>query len=521
MKRLYLFLLLAISVSFIFSCKPSPHKEQKLRLCLNSDPTSLDSRKASDLNAHNVIRMLQDGLMRLSPSGKLQYSIAKHHQLAKDGKTYTFYLRDAQWADGSKITAKDFERTWKQILSPTYPSSEAFKFFVIKNAKLAKEGKVSVDSIGVRALNDQTLVIELTSPVPYFLELTAQTAYFPVAKNTPIDALTSSNGPFILENWNHNHKLTLRKNPYYWDYKQVSLEEIEINIIPDETTALNLYETGDIDWLGQPFSALPTDALEIIKDQWEVKQQLVSATCWLVFNTDTFPFNNSNLRKAFSLSVNRKELSADIMHNEHIPAYGPIPNMSDFQATDYLNDSMQEQAKQYLDKALKELNLTKKDLKITFRYNSSEINHRIAQALQDQWLNNLGIHVSLEQTEWKVHLSKLKNKDFQIARTAWFADFSDATAYLDVFKHKTNTSNYPCWENSEFMRILDQSATITDLTKRSQLLKAAEEIFISDMPVAPLYFYSYSFVHSKELKKYTISATGEIDFKWSYFEKGD
>jgi len=521
--RKTLLLLAGISLffaSFFVSCQQQNSSTQTLRLTLDSDPTTLDPRKATDLNAHNIIRMLYDGLMRLDPNGQLVHSVARHHQISKDGKTYTFYLKDTKWSNGRSLTAFDFEHTWKEILKPKFPSGDCFKLFVIKNARGAKEGTLPLDSVGIRAINAQTLVVELENPTPYFLELTAQTAFFPVLKGTPVGSYSQSNGPFQLVSWKHNHQLLFRKNPFYWDYENTSLEELEINIVPNETTALSLFEGGNIDWIGQPFSPLPTDALDSLKNQWTIQRSPVSATCWLVFNTDKYPFHNENIRKAFSLAIHRSSLSKDVMQEESFPAYAPIPKMQNYESSIFYEDSSTSEAQAYLDKALQELGISKEALEITFKYNSSALNHRIAQALQNQWLENLGVAVKLEQNEWKVHLSQLKEKNFEMARTAWFADFSDPIAFLDLFKYKSNGTNYPSWENQKFTELLDASCTIADPIRRADMLKKAENIFISQMPVAPLYFYSYSFICRENLKKYVVSSIGEVDFKWAYFEKG-
>lgn len=511
---------LMMLVGIIFSsCQSQTDLDQKLRIALNTDPTTLDPRKATDLNAHNIIRLLYDGLTRLGPDGTITHSLARHHQISKDGKTYTFYLKDAQWSDGKKVTAYDFEHTWKQSLSPNFPSGECFKLFVLKNAKEAKEGKISTNEVGVKALNNETLLVELESPIPYFLELTAQTAFYAVPKDTPIGSHIHSNGPFQLVSWEHNHQLIFKKNPFYWDYCHLGLDEIEISIIPNETTALSMYEEGDLDWIGQPFTALPIDAIETLRNSWNLHQQAISATCWLVFNTKEYPFNNENLRKAFSFAINRKSLSEDVMNHEHLPAYSPIPTMGNFAASMYYNDDMQSKASSYLDKALQELGIEKDKLEVTFRYNSSELNHRIAQALQNQWLENLGLPVKLEQNEWKVHLSKLKAHDFQIARTAWFADYSDPTAFLDIFRYSENQTNYPRWENASFKDLLNQSANNRNLVERMRVLKEAEGICSNEMPVAPLYYYTYTYACSDLLKKYVVSSIGEVDFKWAYFEE--
>lgn len=297
MKILYCALLF---MPFFVSCTSLQKSEKKnvVRINLKDEPSTLDPRKARDLSSMSITRMLFEGLTRVGKNEKAELALANDVSWTPDVKKYTFHLRDAQWSNGDPITAFDFVYAWKKVLDPNFPSDVAFQLYVIKNAKAAKEGKVQIQEVGIHALDNKTLEIDLEYPVPYFLELVAIPVFFPI--NSRIDQLNSQwaegpssfvcNGPFRLETWKHHDCIIVNKNESYWDASSVHLSKLELVMIDTEDTELKMFEKKELDWAGSPISNLPVEAIHSLKKDHTLKTKEMLGTYFIRINVEHFPF---------------------------------------------------------------------------------------------------------------------------------------------------------------------------------------------------------------------------------------
>ena len=258
----YFFIHVILLLLLLAGCQPE--KGQTLKVNLGGEPQTLDPRRVKDLQSQTVVQMCFDGLARMDPHDVPQLAMAEKVDISSDGKVYTFYLRECTWSNGEALTADDFAYAWKKSLHPNFPSDRAFQLYPIKNAELAKRGKVSVDDIGVKVLDSKTLQIELEHPTPYFLELTALPVYFPVHQKT--DEMNSHwaddastyicNGPFTPKEWKHSDSFEVIKNTHYWDVSHVRLDAIQL-VMVGEDTEFKMYEKKQLDWAGSPFQFFP------------------------------------------------------------------------------------------------------------------------------------------------------------------------------------------------------------------------------------------------------------------------
>src|SRR5690242_3813247 len=229
----WIYLCIAVCIVGCQSPQKSIGQRSTLRLNIENDPNTLDPRKARDLHSQALARLFFEGLTRVGKNGKAELALAESVSYSGDATQYTFHLKDAYWSNGDSVTAYDFIHAWKTLLDPAFPSDVAFQLYPIKNAKAAKEGRVASEAIGVRALDNKTLQIDLEYPVPYFLELVAIPAFFPI--NSHVDRIVPKwadqpssyvcNGPFRLKEWKHNACITASKNDAYWDAPSVKLSE--------------------------------------------------------------------------------------------------------------------------------------------------------------------------------------------------------------------------------------------------------------------------------------------------------
>ncbi|GED71441.1 oligopeptide-binding protein OppA [Brevibacillus reuszeri] len=493
-----------------------------LRMNMHSEPPTADPALAEDSTSGALLRATFDGLTRINEDGKPHESVAEKVDVSEDGLTYTFHLRDSKWSNGDAVTAKDFEYAWKRALDPKLGSTYAYQLYYLKNAEEYNMGKAKADEVGVKAQDDKTLVVTLKNPTPFFLELTAFYTYFPVnQKVVESDAKWAGeakshvgNGPFKIDTWEHKSKLVLAKNDNYWDKDAVKLDKIDFSMVEDENTELSMFDNGDLDWAGAPMSALPTDAVPALKDSGKMETRAIAGTYMYKFNTEKAPFNNAKIRKAFAYAIDRKSIIDNVTQTNQEPAMGLVPPTMAVATSPYFKDNDAETAKKLLEEGMKEEGITKMPT-LTLSFNTSEGHKKIAEAIQDQWKKVLGVDVKLENKEWKVFLDDMHQGKFQIARSSWTGDYNDPYTFLDLFKNKKGSNNDTNWENPKYQELLNKSALEKDPEKRKQILAEAEAIFMDEMPAAPIYYYTHSYVKSDKVKGVVLDGLGFVDWKWA------
>ena len=483
----------------------SPSKPNIFRMNVTRDPTSMDPRRTSEFIGATFHAMLFEGLMRLNSDNSITPAQAKSIEISEDRKTYTFHLRNTQWSDGSEVTAEDFEKAWKKILQPDFPAVNAPLFYSIKNAEEAKKGLVSIDEVGIYANDSKTLIVELKNPTPYFLKLTAFCAFFPV--HHKLDSIDPewmthaggsfvSNGPFKLKSWQHNNEILLEKNRYYWEAQMIPMEKIQVSMVKDENTVLEMYENGDLDFVGTMLSPIPTDHLPEYQKKGVLKSQASAATTAVTFNVTRFPFHNKYIRKAFAYAIDRKEIVDNITQLGEEAATQIIPAVLKNGTTiPYFNDKNLKKAKVYFTLGLKELGIKEEDFPILiYHYSTSDLNHRLAQVLQQQWAKNLGVKIELQHCDHKVFLDKLTKRDYTLGQMFWFAQYHDPMSILERFKYKMNPKNYCHWENPLYISLLEKTAFEASSEERIKTLDAAEALILDEMPMTPIYHWKTVFM---------------------------
>lgn len=525
------FFLIPLCLLICVACRqPKPPLAQQsstLRISMEGDPQTLDPRRVRDLATTTIIHMLYEGLMRAQANGQLAPALAETVSISPDQKTYTFKLRQSAWSDGQPVTAYDFEQTWKSLLDPQFPSPNAYQFYMIRGAQAAKEGLTSTDQIGIQALDDSTLVVELEQPTPYFLYLTSASFFYPVhpslrqqaaGANALSESQIVTNGPFKLEKWSHHNELTAIPSSHYWDRHNVHLDRIQL-VVLDNPTALQLFQRKELDWTGSPLSTLSIDALASLKNQGQLEIMSAAGVYLFRVNTERSPFHHAKMRQAFALALNRKDLVEHVLQGNQQPAFGIVPPFFGH-GQPFFQDHDVSLARQLFQEALEELGFNRQNLpQVSISYTSNERAHKIAQVAQQQWKENLGIQVNLQSSEAKVYFDRLKNHDYQLGIGAWFADFYDPISFLDVFKFKDNGTNNTQWENSQYIQLLHQSSLTNQSSDRNQLLKEAENLMIKEMPIIPLFYSSYNYVKNPQLKGVYFSELGYLDFKNAYWDR--
>ncbi|MGE7022437.1 peptide ABC transporter substrate-binding protein [Solibacillus cecembensis] len=495
-----------------------------LNVLITSEPPKLHPQLATDTTSGVIIENAFEGLTT-TVNGEPILAAAEDYKVSDDLLTYTFTLRDAQWSNGEQVTAEDFAFAWLWGLNPENASEYASILYAIKGAENYNNGLGTAEEVGVKAIDEKTLEVTLEAPTPYFLELTAFKTFFPIHKATAeanpnwfteADSYVS-NGAYNLASWKHSSEIVLEKRDTYWDAKNVEIETVNVAMVESETTQMTMFDNEEIDFLGAPFGGISLDSIERLKSEDKLNVSDLSGVYWYKFNTKDNVMQNENIRKALSLSIDRKGLVENITKGEQEPALGVVPNSVAGFGNDegYFQDANYDEAKKYLDAGLKELGLASAaDLEIKVSYNTSESHSAIAQFIQQGWTKNLGIKIKLDNAEWQVYLDKINNGDFQVGRMGWSADYNDAYSFLEMYSSAENGNNQTGWSNPEYTKLLKESTTETDSAKRLEKLLEAEAIFMEEMPVAPIYFQTNLNVVADKVKNMAPNALGSINLKY-------
>lgn len=497
---------------------------QILRIGLEYSAISLDPRIGGETISGNILRLLFEGLTRFDQKGNIENAIAKSIEISPNKKQYIFKLRNSYWSSGALVSAYDFEYSWKKILSPDFKTSFAYLFHPIKNAKEAKQGLVSSEQIGIKALDDYTLKIELVRPTHYFLQLTAHPLYSPV--NRLVDQEHPEwpyqsekhypcNGPFQLQINKPNQGYQLIKNPFYWDAERIILDQITMT----QTTsaqALQAFQKKEIDWIGNPFgnwdpaySSAEGNMACTAPNAW---------VYWLVFNTSSFPFNNRKLRQAFAYAIQRKQFIINDF-NPLTPAYSPIPPHCGTNFQTQFPEENQEKARQLFEEGLQEMGINKNNFpQLKLIYLEKGIRDFTARRLQQQINECLGINFQLKPMPWNTLFKNMTQGNFQMGLMQWVSCVNDPIYTLNSFRsdHEVNFSK---WENESFQQWLDQTEQEASPFQHSSYLLKAEEILCQEMPIIPLFYSGAHAVVSKELRVSSPTLSGFFNVSKSYFNK--
>jgi oligopeptide transport system substrate-binding protein len=506
-----------------------PADVQELHLLIGDEPPALDSGKSTDSISFMLLNNAMEGLMRIGDGNKPVEGIAESYEASADGTKYTFKLRDAKWSDGSPVTAQDFEYAWKRALDPVTKSAYSYIMYAIKGAEDFNTGKnTDPNSVGVKALDAKTLEVTLGAPAPYFVGLTAFATFYPMKKEfveqqgdkyaaEPANLLY--NGPFVISEWLHDQKVVMKKNAQYWDASTVKLETITFDVVKENSTAVNLYEAGEIDRTG-----LARENVDIYKDDPNFGTQNGLVLFYLNFNTKEKAFSNKNIRKAFSLALDRTGYVNAILNNGSTPALGLVPPgvpglSGDFRGEngDLIQDNQTQEAKKLLDQGLKELGMGKLP-EIHFLSDDSDTAKKGAELLKETWRKNLGVDVILDFVPFKERLKRSHEGNFQMVFSGWGADYNDPMTFMDLFI-TDGPFNDTSWGHADYDAAIQFSKTTADVQARMKRMMEAEKLLMDEMPIAPVYFRGSAFVQRPYVKKLITHPFGaDADFKWTYIE---
>ncbi|MGF0536694.1 peptide ABC transporter substrate-binding protein [Agrobacterium sp. ES01] len=487
----------------------------------SGEPTSLDPAHISINIEGFIIYDLFEGLTIFGPDGKLQPGAAEKWDVSEDGTVYTFHIRDnAKWSDGTDVTAGDFEFAMRRVEDPKTAAEYATILYPIKNAEEVNTGKVPVEELGVKAIDDKTLEITLKQSTPFFLQLMAHYTALPISKANyekfgdqfvkPGNMV--GNGAFKLEAHVPNDSLTTVKNENYWDAANVKLDKVIFYPIEDDAAAIRRFEAGELDTVYN-FSADQIERLrENYGDQVHVSPSL--STYYYAFDMRNPPYDDVKVRTALSMSVDRDFLTQEIFSGAYLPTYSVVPpGMEGYtQAKPDWADLSQIDREDKAVELMKEAGYGEggKPLNISIRYNTNTNHERVATAIADMWKNVFGANVSLQNLDVASHYAYLKQGGkFDVARAGWAADYADPENFLFLMLSDNATFNYSHYDNKGFDKLVDDSYGVQDQAKRMEMLHDAEQMVVNDQPIAPFMNQAELWMVSKRVSGWQDNAVND------------
>ncbi|MDF1509495.1 peptide ABC transporter substrate-binding protein [Robertmurraya sp. DFI.2.37] len=488
------------------------------------EPTTFDPPVGFNAVSWSPLNNIMEGLTRLNEEHLPQPAIAEDWDVSEDGKTYTFHIRaDAKWSNGDDVTAGDFEFAWKRALDPELAASSAFLAYLIEGAESYNSGEGSADDVAVKAIDEKTLEVRLTSPQAYFLNIISLPTFFPINEKVAADnpqwfaeaATFVGNGPFKLTEWQHDSHLVMEKNEQYWDAETVKVDKIHWAMVDDSNTEYQMYQSGELD-----SSDVPAELSEKLFEEGAVDIVEQAGLYFFRFNVSQEPFQNKNIRKAFALAVDQQQIVDFVTKNREEPAYGFVsPGFTDAKGQDFretngdLLKTNIEEAKVLLEKGMEEEGYDTLP-EVVLTYSSSEQHKKIAEALQPMFKEALGVDVKLESVESSVFLDEQKQLKYQLSRSSFLNDFADPINSLESFQtgHSMNRTG---WSNAEYDQLIKDAKNEANEEKRFELLYKAEQILMEEAPIFPLYFYNQPYLQNDAVTGVIRHPVGYIEFKWA------
>ena len=479
----------SILTGMLASCSnTSIDNGRSFRMSVRAEPPTLDWTLATDSISFNLLTNLMEGLTQYNADLKPIPAVAKRWEFSEEGKVITYYLRDdVFWTDGKPVTAGDFEYSWKRLLDPATAAQYAYFLFDIENAAEFNAGKITDSSkVGVRAISPHILEVRLKKPVVYFPSITTFMVTFPQREDIvdkygdqwtePEHIVT--NGPFILSEWKHEYKLILKANDRHYEGRP-AINEVLVYVVEEPTTALTLFETGELDILELPPVAIPHYKND---PQYTNKPQLRGY--YYGFNVTKPPFDDVRVRQAFAHAIDRSRIPV-ILKGGEIPTSSWIPKGMFGYNPDIGLKFDPEKARQLLASA--GFPEGKGFPPTQAMFNTENRNLLIAEFLQAQWKQHLKVNIEFESQEWKVFLSRLQADAPAMFRLGWGADFPDPDNFMNLFI-STSGNNRLNWANARYDKLVAEGPTIRDPEKRQALYDTAQTILTeTDAAMIPLF----------------------------------
>ena len=513
-----------------------------LAVCLASEPMTIDPALNSAVDGSIMTNHMFEGLVKWVDNGSGEAELAPgqaeswEKTVNDDGTvTYAIKMRDGiKWSDGKDVTAGDFEYSWKRLADPATAADYCYMIDMVQGYAEVADGSADKDTLGIKAIDDKNLEITLSYDCPYFEEIMAFPATFPVRQDivegneewTYSPETYIGNGAYKMVEWSHNAYILTEKSETYYDYEKLGPDTIKYTLLDDNNAMLAAFNSGELNFIMN----FPTDEMANYLASGQITVAPYIGTYYVCFNTEDEVFSNPLVRQAFSLVIDRNYIVENVSQSGEVPATGYVPsgvydaegaNGDDFRTVggEYYSVSADDYQAN-CDKArelLAEAGYPNGEgfPAVEYMYNTDDRHKAIAEALQNMWQTELGVTVNLSNQDWNVFLKSRKDGDFQIARNGWIADYNDPCSFLDMW-YTGGGNNDAQYSNPEYDALIDAAKATSDQTERMAAFHKAEDLLIGqDNVLAPIYFYTNPYMLSDNISGMYYTPLGYFFFGYT------
>ncbi len=472
----------------------------ELRINLGTEPPTLDWTLATDNVSFLVIGQLMQGLTRLGPDLRAEPALAERWEVSADGLVYTFHLRsDVRWSDGAPLHADQFVYSWRRLLAAATAAEYAYFLFPVAGARAYNAGRLrDPNGLGVRALDAHTLEVRLEAPLVYFPSLSTFMVTFPERADliekygeawSEAGNLVSL-GPYVLEEWRHEYRVVLRANESFYAGRP-SLDRIVGYMVGEQSTALVLFEQGILDLV-----RLPPLEIRRYRERPSYRHKPALRGYYYGFNTRLAPFDDARVRRAFAMAIDRAEFPKLLQGGELPAAYWIPPGMPHHNPEIGLEFDPAGARRLLGEAGVDPARLAP----VRVVYNTEQVHRLVAETVQAQWQEHLGVRVELENREWKVFLKELTVSPPPVYRLGWGADFPDPDNFMNLFT-PYSANNHTGWGNSRYDSLVEQAARERDRARRQALYDEAQRILCEqEVPITPLFVSAINLAVAERVK---------------------
>jgi oligopeptide transport system substrate-binding protein len=502
------------------------NREGILHLSIGSEPSDLDPQTVTGTGDAKIIQALFEPLVSYE-TGTLAPvpALAERWEISADGLTYTFHLRpDAKWSNGDPVTAQDCVDSWRRILTPSLAADYAYFLYLLRGAEDFNKGRsADFSNVGAVARDARTLVVTLTHPAPYFLQILLNSPWRPIhlrsiaAVGDPYNRSTKwtlpgalvSSGPFVLKEWSLNRRVIVEKSPTYYDRAKVRLNALHFYPIDNIDAEERAFRAGQLHMTW----ALPLS--KVVPLQREKSPALridpFLETYFFRLNVRNAPLDDVRIRRALSLAIDRDAIATKILPGGRQPA--PLSSRRFSSAT------RPRPAKPMTPEAARRLLAEAGHAKgaglppIEILYNNSEILRLVGEAIQQMWSRELGVEVRLSNQEKKVVFANRRAGDYQVLLGSWTADYLDATTFLDMWLSDSG-NNHTGWKSPAYDALAARALTIADPNARAAVLAEAETLVLDAAPIIPIYFNTHVYLLNPSVQGWQPTPMDHTDYRY-------
>ncbi|WP_295157715.1 peptide ABC transporter substrate-binding protein [uncultured Brachyspira sp.] len=508
--------MIAVMIFIIISCKSGGSKDV-ITINAGPQPKTIDPSLNTALDGCYYIIHAFEGLTTKSKDGKIVGGAAENWEILDNGTKYIFHLRtNAKWSDGKPVIASDFVYSWQRVVDPAVGSQYSFQHEPVKNAKAITAGKMPVDSLGIKALDDYTLEVILEAPTAYFLDLAAFTTFYPVRKDI-VDEYGDSwslnantyigNGPFRVIEINQDESIIMIKNTNYWNINEVVPEKLKFVLMQNETASVAGIKEGSIDFS----KILPTQDIQSLMKEGLLQIKPMLASYFYCLNVTNEVLSDIRVRKALALAIDRNYITEQVTKGGEIPANAFVPyGINDAEAGESFRengggffDISEENYQKNIEEAKKlmaEAGYPDGKNFPVFEFKADPGFHiAIFEAVQQMWKEHLGIDTKIVQEEWAVFLQTRYDKNLTMCRGGWFGDFNDPINFLGLYA-SYSPNNYSSYSNAQYDAYIQTALTTGDQKIRMEAMHKAEELLVNSFAIIPMYFYTEPLLVNPKLK---------------------